>query len=75
MFTEFGNPDFIQIAESFGAKGFHVKSTEEFSQTLENIKLVQDKPIVIAIDVDYSRNEVLLDDSFPPYVDSLKSKF
>ena len=74
VFTEFGNPNFIQIAESFGAKGFHVKSTEEFSRTLEIIKSIQDKPIVIAIDVDYSRNEVLLDDSFPPYVESLNSK-
>ena len=74
MFTEFGNPDFIQIAESFGAKGFHVKSTDDFSQTLENIKSINDRPVVIAVDVDYSRNEVLLDDSFSPYVDSLQNK-
>ena len=74
VFTEFGNPNFVQIAESFGAAGFHVKSTDEFSQVLENAKSIQDKPIVIAIDVDYSRNAVLLDDSFPPYVDSLNHK-
>ena len=74
VFTEFGNPNFVQIAESFGAIGFHVKSTQEFIQTLENVKSVQDKPVIIAVDVDYSRNAVLLDDTFPPYVNSLNGK-
>ena len=74
VFTEFGNPDFVEIAQSFGAVGFHVKSTKEFSQALDEAKSVSDKPVVIAVDVDYSRNEVLLDDSFPPYVDSLNHK-
>jgi len=74
VFTEFGNPDFVEIAQSFGAVGFHVKSTKEFSQALDKAKSVSDKPVVIAVDVDYSRNEVLLDDSFPPYVDSLNHK-
>ncbi|KEQ56782.1 putative acetolactate synthase large subunit protein [Marine Group I thaumarchaeote SCGC AAA799-E16] len=73
-FTEFGNPDFVEIAQSFGAEGFHVKSTQEFAQVLEQAKSIVDKPVVIAVDVDYSRNEVLLDDSFPPYVDSLNHK-
>jgi acetolactate synthase-1/2/3 large subunit len=71
VFTEFGNPNFVQIAESFGAVGFHVKSPQELSQILESAKTISDKPIVIAVDVDYSRNEVLLDDTFPLYVDSL----
>ena len=74
VFTEFSNPNFIEIAESFGAAGFHVKSTEEFAQTLEKAKSILEKPVVIAVDVDYSRNEVLLDDSFPPYVESLNGK-
>ena len=74
VFTEFSNPNFVEIAQSFGAVGFHVKSTEEFSQTLENAKSILDKPVVVAVDVDYSRNEVLLDDSFPPYVESLNGK-
>ena len=71
VFTEFGNPNFVQIAESFGAVGFHVKSPKEFSQVLENAKAISNKPIIIAVDVDYSRNEVLLDDTFPLYVDSI----
>ena len=74
IFTEFSNPNFIEIAESFGAVGFHVKSTEEFAQTLEKAKSILEKPVVIAVDVDYSRNEVLLDDSFPPYVESINGK-
>ena len=71
VFTEFSNPSFVQIAESFGAVGFHVKSPQELSQSLENAKTIANKPTVIAVDVDYSRNEVLLDDAFPLYVDSL----
>ena len=71
VFTEFSNPNFVQIAESFGAAGFHAKSPQEFSRILENTKTISDKPIVIAVDVDYSRNEVLLDNSFPLYVESL----
>ena len=27
---EFGNPDFVKYAESFGAKGYRVKKAEDF---------------------------------------------
>ena len=63
VFTKFNNPEFIKLAESFGAVGFVVKSTEEFSKTLEDAKKIKGKPVIIAIDVDYSRNNVLLNDS------------
>ncbi len=63
VFTKFANPDFIKLAESFGAVGFVVKSTEDFSKTLEEAKKIKEKPVIIAIDVDYSRNHVLLNDS------------
>jgi len=63
VFTRFDNPEFITLAESFGAVGFVVKATEEFSKTLEDAKKIKDKPVIIAIDVDYSRNHVLLNDS------------
>ena len=43
--------------------GYVVKSTEEFSMILEEAKKIKDKPVIIAIDVDYSRNNVLLNDS------------
>ncbi|MDH3489946.1 MAG: acetolactate synthase large subunit [Nitrosopumilus sp.] len=63
VFTKFTNPDFIKLAESFGAVGFVVKSTKDFSKILEDVKKIKDKPVIIAIDVDYSRNNVLLNDS------------
>jgi len=63
VFTKFTNPDFIKLAESFGAIGFVVKSTKDFSKILEDAKKIKNKPVVIAIDVDYSRNNVLLNDS------------
>ena len=39
VFTEFGNPNFVQIAESFGAKGFHVKSSSQLLDVLDDAKL------------------------------------
>ena len=74
VFTRFGNPDFVKLAESFGAIGYHVNSVIEFWEILKKSKIIPDKPIIIAVDVDYSRNAVLLDDDFPPYVDSLNHK-
>ncbi len=63
VFTKFTNPNFIKLAESFGAVGYVVKSTKNFPKILEDAKKIKDKPVIIAIDVDYSRNNILLDDS------------
>ena len=71
VYTKFGNPDFEKLAESFGAKGFHIKSTQEFFHVLDQTRSTVDRPTIIAVDVDYSRNEVLLDDDYNPYVSSL----
>jgi acetolactate synthase-1/2/3 large subunit len=65
VFTDFTNPDFETLTKSFGAIGYHVKTTEEFSKILEKAKKSTDVPVVIAIDVDYSRNHVLLEDNLP----------
>src|SRR6187200_2365061 len=59
-FTRFNNPDFVTLAQSFGAIGYHVKSTEEFPKILEKAKESTSVPIIIAIDVDYSNNHILL---------------
>ncbi len=64
-FTEFNNPDFETLAKSFGAIGYKVKNTEEFSEILEKAKQSKEIPVLIAIDVDNSRNHVLLEDSLP----------
>jgi len=63
-FTRFNNPDFVTLAQSFGAIGYHVKSTEEFPKILEKAKESTSVPIIIAIDVDYSNNHILLNGSF-----------
>jgi acetolactate synthase I/II/III large subunit len=63
-FTEFNNPDFEKLAGSFGAIGYAVKSTLEFPEILEQAKMSKDIPVVISVDIDYSRNKILLDDNF-----------
>ncbi len=62
-FTKFNNPDFVKLAESFGAIGYSVKSTEEFPIVLKKAKST-DMPVIVSVDVDYSRNRILLDDNF-----------
>ena len=52
-FTRFNNPDFVKLAQSFGAIGYYVKSTEEFPKILEKAKESTSVPVIIAIDVDY----------------------
>ena len=66
-YTKFENPDFVKLAESFGAKGYHVKSVKEFEEKIEIAKKELEKPSIIAVDVDYSRNRVLLDDNFEKF--------
>jgi acetolactate synthase I/II/III large subunit len=63
-FTRFNNPDFVKLAESFGAIGYSVKSTEEFPMILRKAKKSRYLPVIVSIDVDYSRNRILLDDNF-----------
>ncbi|HEY6884097.1 MAG TPA: acetolactate synthase large subunit [Nitrososphaeraceae archaeon] len=63
-FTRFNNPDFVTLAQSFGAIGYDVKSTKEFRNVLEKAKESTDTPVIISISVDYSRNRILLDDNF-----------
>lgn len=63
-FTQFNNPDFVKLAQSFGAIGYRVNSSKEFPKILEEAKKSKDKPVIIAIDVDYSRNRLLLHDDF-----------
>ena len=62
-FTRFNNPDFVKLAQSFGAIGYYVKSTEEFPKILEKAKESTSVPVIIAIDVDYSKNQVLLNNN------------
>jgi acetolactate synthase-1/2/3 large subunit len=63
-FTKFNNPDFAKLAQSFGAIGYNVKSSSELPAILEKAKQSTSIPVIISIDVDYSRNGILLDDNF-----------
>ena len=63
-FTRFNNPNFVMLAQSFGAVGYDVKSTEDFHNILEKAKKSINVPVIISINVDYSRNRILLDDNF-----------
>ena len=55
---EFGNPDFVAYAESYGAKGYRVKRTEELLETLETC-LSEGGVNVIECPVDYAENSSL----------------
>jgi acetolactate synthase-1/2/3 large subunit len=63
-FTRFTNPNFVTLAQSFGAIGYYVKTTEEFPKILKKAKESTSVPVIIAIDVDYSKNQILLNDDF-----------
>jgi acetolactate synthase I/II/III large subunit len=63
-FTRFNNPNFVKLAESFGALGYNVKSTRDFPKILQKAKDSKDLPVIISIGVDYSRNRILVDNSF-----------
>ncbi|MBM7645188.1 acetolactate synthase-1/2/3 large subunit [Scopulibacillus daqui] len=52
---KFGNPDFVQLAESFGAKGMRVNKAEELENTIKEA-FKQNVPVVIDCPVDYSEN-------------------
>jgi len=53
--VEFGNPDFVRYAESFGAKGFFIRAADELLPALKQA-LAADTVSVIACPVDYSEN-------------------
>jgi acetolactate synthase I/II/III large subunit len=57
--TRFGNPDFTAYAESFGAKGYRIKSAGELLPTLK-AALADDTVSVIACPVDYTANTELI---------------
>ena len=55
---DFDNPDFVKLAEAFGAVGLRVDKTSDLPATLEKA-LAVDGPVVIDCPVDYSENMVL----------------
>jgi len=59
---DFGNPDFVKYAESYGAKGTRVKSAMELEGVLKNA--LEDGGVhLVEIPVDYSENKILANQS------------
>lgn len=54
-FVDFGNPDFVAFAESFGAAGFRVSAASELAPVLE-AALACGRPAVVDCPVDYGEN-------------------
>ena len=58
MYTDFGNPDFVMMAESMHCKGYRVLKAEDLPVILE--KSFREKmPVIIDVPVDYSENSKL----------------
>jgi acetolactate synthase-1/2/3 large subunit len=54
-YIDFANPDFVKLAESFGAKGYRIEKGEDLLPTLQ--QALNDKTVsVIDCPVDYSEN-------------------
>jgi len=53
--TDFGNPDFTDLAKAFGLRGFRVEHPKELRSVLEEAMESKD-PCVVDIPVDYARN-------------------
>jgi acetolactate synthase-1/2/3 large subunit len=53
--VDFGNPDFIKLAESFGAKGYRIEQAAQLLPTLQQA-LADDAVSIIDCPVDYSEN-------------------
>jgi len=51
--TEFGNPDFVRFAESFGIPAWRCETASEFAERLEDA-LATDGPSLIVVPIDYS---------------------
>ena len=51
--VDFGNPDFVKLAESFGLPAWRCSSTEEFPRRLSEA-FSRDTPSVIVVPIDYS---------------------
>jgi acetolactate synthase-1/2/3 large subunit len=58
--VDFGNPDFVRLAESFGAAGWRLNSADELGDRLRQA-LALDRPSVIVVPIDYSLDVALSD--------------
>ena len=58
--VSFTNPDFVRLAESFGAKGYEIGAADELAPTLR--KALDDEAVsIVACPVDYAENARLIE--------------
>jgi acetolactate synthase I/II/III large subunit len=58
--VDFGNPDFVKLAESFGMPAWRCSTADEFGRRLRNA-LALDLPSLIVVPIDYSVDVALYD--------------
>lgn len=58
---EFGNPDFVQLAHSYGATGHRAESADAFTGLLKKA-FSADGVHIIDVPIDYSENDFILHD-------------
>ena len=51
-----GNPDFVKVAEAYGAVGLRVESRDQVRPALESAMAVDDKPVLIDFRIDPEEN-------------------
>jgi len=56
--VEFGNPDFVMLAQAFGAKGYRVESARDLAPALRDA-LASPGPTIVDVPVDYRENPKL----------------
>ncbi len=56
--VDFSNPDFVKLAESFGAVGIRLQSSNQFEGVLRDA-LSKTMPVIIDVPIDYSDNEMI----------------
>jgi acetolactate synthase-1/2/3 large subunit len=56
--VDFTNPDFVKVAEGFGAVGLRLKTAEDFEPMLREA-LTKEVPVIIDVPIDYSENELI----------------
>jgi acetolactate synthase I/II/III large subunit len=56
--VRFGNPDFVELARAFGARGYRVKSARQLAPMLAEA-LAQPGPSIVDVPVDYRENAKL----------------
>jgi acetolactate synthase-1/2/3 large subunit len=56
--VEFTNPDFVKVAEGFGAVGMRLKKAGDFEPMLREA-FTNDVPVIIDVPIDYSENDLI----------------